>query len=140
MQTAHLSRYTTIIKAPVEKVWDALTNPEIIQQYLFGSHQETDWKVGSPVIWTGEYEGTTYTDKGTVLEYIPNQRLAFSYLSSWSGKEDLPENYLEVSYTVKPVNEGTELTIVQSNYDEEKVKHSENNWAMVIDGLKKIVE
>ncbi len=140
MQTNHQSRYQTIIKAPVEKVWKALTNPEMVKQYFFGSNQETDWKVGSPILWTGEYEGITYVDKGVVLEFLPNEKLSYSYLSSWSGLEDKPENYLWVSYEIKPTDIGTELIIIQSNYDEEKVKHSAENWAVVIDGLKKLVE
>ncbi|TXJ22482.1 MAG: SRPBCC domain-containing protein [Chitinophagaceae bacterium] len=120
--------------------WDALINPEMVKQYFFGSHQDTNWIVGSPVLWTGEYEGETYVDKGIVLEFLPNEKLSYSYLSSWSGLEDKPENYLSVSYEVNPVETGTQLTITQSNYDEEKAKHSADNWATVIDGLKKIVE
>lgn len=140
MQTNHQSKYKIIIKAPIEKVWDALTNPEVVKQYFFGSNQETDWKVGNPIIWTGEFEGTTYVDKGIVLEFLPNENLSFSYLSSWSGLEDKPENYLLVSYDVKSTETGTELIITQSNYDEEKAKHSTENWAVVIEGLKKLVE
>lgn len=140
MQANHLSTYQTVVNAPIEKVWDALTNREIVKQYFFGSDQVTDWKVGSPILWTGEYEGTTYTDKGTVLEFVPNEKLVFSYLSSWANREDKPENYLRVSYEVKPVESGTALTITQTNYDEEKVRHSAENWAAVIDGLKKLVE
>lgn len=91
-------------------------------------------------MWTGEYEGTTYVDKGEVLEFAPNQKLSYSYLSSWAGLEDRPEHYLWVSYEVAPVEGGTLLTIKQSNYDEDKAKHSAANWATVIDGLKKLVE
>src|SRR5690606_2366800 len=58
----------------------------------------------------------------------------------WSGVEDKPENYLQVTYEVKPVEDGTELTITQTNYDEEKAKHSAANWAAVIDEMKKIIE
>ena len=112
----------------------------MVKQYFFGSNQETDWNVGSKILWTGEYEGTTYVDKGIVLEFLPNKKLSYSYLSSWSGLDDKPENYLLVIYEVKPVEVGTELTIIQSNYDEDKAKHSAENWATVIDGLKKIVE
>lgn len=140
MKTDHQSKYQTLIKAPVEKVWDALTKPELVKQYFFGSNQETDWNVGSKIVWTGEYEGTTYIDKGVVLEFWPHRKLSFSYLSSWSGLEDRPENYLLVTYEVKSVEGGTELTITQTNYDEEKAKHSAENWAIVIDGLKKLVE
>jgi uncharacterized protein YndB with AHSA1/START domain len=140
MQTNHQATYQTIVKAPVDKVWHALTNAEIVKQYFFGSNQETDWKVGSQILWTGEYEGTKYVDKGVVLEYVPNQKLSYSYLSSWGGHEDKPENYLVVTYEVREVETGTELTIAQTNYNEEKAKHSAENWGVVIDGLKKIVE
>lgn len=140
MQTRHQTKYQTIIKAPVEKVWDALTNPEMVRKYFFDSNLETDWKVGSPIIWTGEYEGKKYMDKGQVLEFLPNEKLSFSYLSSWSGLEDKTENYLFVSYSIRPADIGTELTIIQSNYDEEKAKHSADNWAAVINALKKLVE
>ena len=74
----------------------------MVKQYFFGSNQKTDWKVGSQIIWTGEYEGTTYVDKGVVLEYLPNEKLSYSYLSSLSGLEDKSENYLLVAYEVKP--------------------------------------
>lgn len=61
-------------------------------------------------------------------------------MSSWSGLDDKPENYLLISYEVAQTESGTELFITQSNYDEEKAKHSSENWAIVIDGLKKLVE
>lgn len=140
MQTAHKSFYKTTIHAPVAKVWEALTKREIVKQYFFGSDMVTDWKVGSPIYFRGEYEGKSYEDKGEVLEYTPNEFLAFSYLSNWSGLPDVPENYLLINYSVREVEGGTELTITQTNYDEEKAKHSEENWKIVIDGLKRIVE
>ncbi len=140
MQTEFQTQYKTTINAPLEKVWEALTNPEIVKQYFFETDLITDWKVGNAIIFQGEWEGQTYQDKGEVLEFEQNKRLAFSYLSNWSGKEDKPENYLWVCYEVEPDGLKTELTIHQSNYDEERAKHSEENWASVIDGMKKIVE
>lgn len=140
MITGNLSTYKTTINASIEKVWDALINPEIVKEYFFGSSQNTDWEIGSSIQWTGEYEGTKYIDKGRVLEFVPNNKLSYSYLSSWSGLDDKPENYLLVTYEVKTIESGTELTITQSNYDEEKAKHSVENWAIVIAGLKKLVE
>ncbi len=140
MQKNHLATYTTVVKAPVEKVWDALTNPEMVKKYFFGSDLDTDWKVGSPIFWRGDYEGKGYVDKGHVLEYEANRRLSFSYLSSWAQMEDKPENYLMVIYEVSPVEEGTRLVITQSNYDAERARHSEINWASVMEGMKKLVE
>jgi uncharacterized protein YndB with AHSA1/START domain len=140
MQTNHLTNYRTVIKAPVTKVWEALTDPAIVKRYFFGSNLETDWKVGSPLYFKGEYDGKSYRDKGVVQEFIPYKKLSYTYLSDWSGLQDTPENYLLVTYTVNEVPEGTELTVSQTNYDKEKAEHSEANWKSVIDGLKQIVE
>lgn len=140
MQANFQSNYRTIINAPIDKVWNALTNPAIVKQYFFGSHLVTDWNVGNPIYFQGEWEGKPYQDKGIIQEYTPQQSLSFTYLSNWSGLPDIPENYLLVSYTVKPVHDHTELTITQTNYDEERARHSEENWASVVDGLKKLVE
>ena len=41
--------YTTFVRAPIERVWDALTNPEMTKQYFFGTTVECDWEVGSPL-------------------------------------------------------------------------------------------
>lgn len=140
MQTHFKFHYKTVINAPLEKVWDALTNPEIVKQYFFGTELLTNWEIGSDIVFQGEWEGQKYKDPGKVLEYSHNEKLAYSYLSNWSGKEDKPENYLWVCYEVKPIDNGTELTISQTNYDEERAKHSETNWASLIDGMKKIIE
>lgn len=139
MQTHFKIHYKTVINAPLEKVWDALTNPEIVKQYFFGTELLTNWEIGSDIVFQGEWEGQKYKDPGKVLEYSHNEKLAYSYLSNWSGKEDKPENYLWVCYEVKPIDNGTELTISQTNYDEERAKHSETNWASLIDGMKKII-
>lgn len=140
MQTDFKTHYSTTVKAPVEKVWQALTEPSIVKRYFFGTELITDWQVGKPIIFQGEWEGQPYRDKGEVLEYEHNRKLSYSYLSSWSGKEDLPENYLWVSYEVEEEGDLTKLTIHQSNYDQERADHSEGNWASLMDEMKKIVE
>ena len=130
-----------IIKASLAKVWHALTDPETIKKYLFGTNTFTDWKVGSPIYFRGEWEGKSYEDKGVILEIIPEKILKYSYWSSMSGTEDKPENYQVVSYLVKPIEEQTELTIVQEGSKSEKTKnHTEQNWKTIMDGLKTIVE
>jgi uncharacterized protein YndB with AHSA1/START domain len=140
MVTTHKIEYTTVIAAPVEKVWEALTQPELVKQYFFGTQLITDWRVGGPISFVGEWEGQTYEDKGQILEYEPNKRLAYSYLSSWSGKEDKPENYLWVCYQTEPAGQTTRLSIHQSNYDKDKAEHSKQGSKSIIDGLKGIVE
>ena len=140
MQKGHIAEYKAKINAPIDKVWDALTKPELVKQYLFGSNLKTSWIVGEKISWTGEFNGQDFEDKGVVLEFEPKKRLVYSYLSSWSGLEDIPENYLFVRNEVTEKNGVTELIITQSNYDEEKATHSQKNWEVVVNEIKKMLE
>lgn len=140
MITNFIATYKTVINAQIENVWDALTNTEIVKLYFFGTIQETTWEIGSPISWKGDYDGIKYHDKGIVLEFNPNNNLKYSYLSSFSGMEDLPENYLLVEYVLKKRGNKTELTINQANYNKEKQKESLENWEYLLNDLKKVVE
>lgn len=92
------------VNALPAKVWDALTNPEIIKKYLFGTETLTDWKVGSEIIFQGEYgekKEHTYRDKGVIMQNVPNKLLSYSYWSGFSGLEDSPQNYSLITYNLK---------------------------------------
>ncbi|HMG68235.1 MAG TPA: SRPBCC domain-containing protein [Chitinophagaceae bacterium] len=129
------------IKAPVSKVWDALTKPEIIKQYFFGTDTITTWEVGSPIAFKGEYKGKSYQDKGTILGMEKNKLIKYSYWSSMSGIEDKPENYVIVTYELSGNDNNVNLTITQENIPDEKMKeHSVENWKKVMEGLKNVVE
>ncbi len=135
------AKVSTIINAPVSTVWEAITKPEIIKQYFFGTDTITDWKVGGPIKFKGEWEGKTYEDKGTVLKFEPNKMLQYDYWSSMSGIEDKPENYVRISYIVSGEKNKTTLTISQENIPDEKTKeHSEQNWKKVLNSLKTLLE
>ncbi|MBS1647662.1 MAG: SRPBCC domain-containing protein [Bacteroidetes bacterium] len=139
MQTQFKTQYKALLDASIERVWQALTDATLLKQYFFGTQLITSWQVGSEIIFQGEWQGQAYKDKGIVLEYEPHKKAAYSYLSSWSGKEDKPENYLWVCYEIKSTGHQTELTISQTNYDEEAAKHSANSWASLIEEMKKIL-
>ncbi len=131
----------TKINASLAEVWDALTNPEIIKQYFFGTDTKTDWKVGNPITFSGTWEGKAYKDKGTVLGFEKNKVIKYNYWSSMSGIEDKPENYVIITYELSGVDGNVDLTITQENIPDEKMKdHSDENWKMVVNGLKKVVE
>ena len=141
MEQRLVSRSNTIINAPVNKVWEALTNPALIKEYLFGTNTITDWKKGSPITYEGEWEGKTYKDKGVIVDIIPEKLLHTTYWSSMGGKEDKPENYNNVLYEVKPQGGGTLITISQDNIaDEKQLEHVNQNWGMVLDKMKKMLE
>ena len=88
----------------------------------------------------GEWEGKPYEDKGTVLEFEPEKLLRYSYWSNFSGEPDILENYHIVSYILKKGDVKTLLTITQSCKTEEAREHSEKNWKMVLDTMKKMLE
>ncbi len=136
-----IGRVSIIINAPTSKVWQALTNPEIIKQYFFGTDTVTDWKIGSPIIFKGEWQGKKYQDKGTILNFEPNKQIKYSYWSSMSGTEDRPENYANVTYDVSENSNGTMVTITQDNIPTEKSKEqSEQHWGKVLADLKTLME
>lgn len=141
MSGNYLAKTSININAPREKVWEALTNPQLIKQYLFGTEVATDWQVGSPITYKGTWEGKAYEDKGVVLENEPGKLLVSTFWSSLSGVPDLPENYQTVRYELSSENGGTRLILTQDNNDsEESAQHSEQNWNMVLEGLKKLLE
>jgi len=138
----HLTATASItLNATPERVWKALTTPSEIKQYLFGTDAHSDFKKGSAITYTGEWEGKKYEDKGMIIESIPNALLHTTYFSSMTGKEDKPENYANVYYRLEQTGKQTVLTITQDNNADEKSRdHSQANWHMVLQGLKKVVE
>jgi len=141
MNNKFTARATTTIRAPVSKVWQALINPEIIKQYLFNTEVISDWMVGSPIIYRGEWEGKAFEDKGEVIKIEPEKMLMSTHWSPLSGVPDKPENYHTVTYTLSDQGNSTEVVITQDNNStEEEKEHSEQNWKTVLDNMKKLLE
>lgn len=141
MNNKFTAKATTTIHAPASKVWQALVNPEIIRQYLFNTEVVSDWKVGSPITYKGEWEGKAFEDKGEILEMEPETLLKSTHWSPLSGVPDSPENYHTVTYRLSDRGDSTEVTITQdNNATEEEKAHSEKNWETVLAGMKKLLE
>ena len=134
-----MARVSITLAAPVERAWDALTRPELIKQYFFGTETETDWRPGSPIYFRGTWQGKAYEDKGKVLEFKKLQRISFSHWSSFSGKPDLPENYQAITYELRTESGSTVVTVNQDCSEQER-EHCETNWKTVLAGLKKLVK
>lgn len=103
-----------IIATP-SKVWSVLTDPDKIMLYT-GSIAQTDWKVNSPITWSGEMQGAPFENKGEVLENNPSSLLRYTFWTGMGGDADLPENYSEVTYTLDLLDNNTvELTYLRTN-------------------------
>jgi uncharacterized protein YndB with AHSA1/START domain len=139
--TGRVATAETEIRAPRSKVWRALTDPDQIRKYMFGSTVETDWKPGSRITWKGEYEGKRYEDKGEILEVVEERRLKVSHFSPLSGEEDAPENYHTLLYELEEDDGTTHVSLSQdNNRSEEAAEHSRANWEKLLAGLKQVVE
>jgi uncharacterized protein YndB with AHSA1/START domain len=130
-----------VFNVPKAKVWQGLTDPKIVEQYFFGTQQKSDYVVGSPITFTGEWDGHKYEDKGTILAITPGEYLQYNYWSSMGGTEDKPENYGNISYKLSEKDGKTVLDITQDNLKDEAAKeHSEKNWQMLMEELRKLLE
>jgi uncharacterized protein YndB with AHSA1/START domain len=129
------------IDAPPSKVWRALTDPDQIQRYMFGSRVETDWKPGSRIIWKGEHDGKPYEDRGEILDVVKDRRLAVTHFSPLSGRADAPENYHTLVYELEEDGGKTHVSLSQDNNPtEEAAEHSRANWEKMLAALKELVE
>jgi uncharacterized protein YndB with AHSA1/START domain len=141
MAANFIARAETLINASPEKVWKSLTQPELIKEYLFGTETKTDWRTGSTIEFSGNYEGKTYHDKGILQQVLPQKLLQYTYHSSMSGLEDKPENYFNVTYELEEENGKTRLTLTCENLpDEEGRIHAEKNWKGVLQKIKEVTE
>jgi uncharacterized protein YndB with AHSA1/START domain len=129
------------IHAPASSVWAVLTDPEKIRQFLFGTEVISDWKIGNPIVFQGEYQGSTYTDKGLVTDLQINSLLAYDYWSGFSGLEDIPENYSHVRFHLKDDGDFTMLTLTQSGFSAENARdHSESAWKGILEKIRDLAE
>ena len=136
-----IARASIKINASTDKVWDALVNPQVIKQYMFGTQVVSDWKEGSQIVWKGEWQGKSYEDKGVILQLKPGHTIQYSHFSPLSGLPDKPENYHKV--TIELSNSVTETLVSLSqdnNSTEQDREHSEQNWGMMLIAMKKLLE
>ncbi|MEA2551153.1 MAG: hypothetical protein QOE25_922 [Actinomycetota bacterium] len=142
MTASFVAEKEITVNAPVDTVWQALTDPALVKQYMHSTNMETDWIVGHPITWKGEWKGESYEDKGTVLTVEARKLLVYTHWSPMGGSEDKPENYHTVTFELADGGQQTVLTLKQDNNatQEEADTMAENNWGPVLDGLKAIVE
>ena len=108
---------------------------------------QTDWKVGSPILFRGEWNGQTFEDKGEIVTFEPERELAYSHFSPMMGKPDEPENYHLVDITLdggRRHHDGDARAVEpHRRRDRRGPRHREQfeqNWQQMLDGLRDTVE
>ena len=127
--------YVTKIRTTPAKLWEALTNPDFIEQYWFGCRNISSWKEGDPI------EGLTpegeLSWKGTILKSVPESEVVFSF--DHLGGE--PPS--RVSFRIEPVGAAEmQLTVIHDDFPEVSAVRDRvsNGWPSIVEGIKCLLE
>lgn len=136
---------TIEINAPSFKVWEALTDPELMKQWMADSETEinirTDWTVRSPILMYGKLHRIKFENTGRVLQFDPGKVLEYNHLSSLSRLPDEVKNYSIIEFRLEPIENQTSLTLTLSNFPTEAIlKHLVFYWNVTLEILKKMIE
>ncbi len=131
--------------APLNAVWKALTEPELMKSWMSDSEIEivTTWEVGSPIVINvqGISYKTSFKNTGIVLQFLKDRVLEYSHLSSLSRLPDEAENYTLIRFTLQQQEDHTLLELNLSNFPTEShYKHIDFYWAVTLEVLKRFVE
>jgi hypothetical protein len=75
----------------------------------------TTWEPGTPIIFRNEWDGHTFEQKGTVLEFTPESRVRYSLFFPRPDLQDIPEHYFFMTYELSESGEATSLLIRQED-------------------------
>jgi len=133
--------------ATKEKIWDLLTNPVITKEYMFGCEVISDWKVGDSIIWKGitEDRKEIIYVKGSIIEVKQGRKVTFTMFDPNMKLDDIPENYLNLTYELEEKGNSTILKLTQGNFasvadGKKRYEESLKGWEMVIPIMKQIAE
>lgn len=128
--------YVTYIATTPEKLWEAITNPDLTQQY-WGCRNVSDWNVGSQWEHQRPDESRIVDVVGTIVESEPGKRLVFT----WAAPGD-EGNYSTVTFDFEK-REGETVAVTLTNddiKDEAELKETAIGWAQVLSNLKTFLE
>jgi len=121
---------TYTIKAPVSKVWQALTDAARIEQWGAGPAQMNPTEGGEFSLWDGDIHGTN-------TKVVPDTLLE----QDWYG-HDNPERCYKVTYTLKAVDGNTTaVALVQADVPDDEAQDFEDGWRdYYFDPIKELLE
>src|SRR5262252_8353132 len=98
--------YVVYIRTTPERLWSALTGPDFMKQYWFGTHFQTDWKSGSA--WQMVRPDGTVTDNGEIVEVDPPKRLVLKWRNEFRP-ELKAEGYARCTFDLEPMEGAVKL-------------------------------
>jgi uncharacterized protein YndB with AHSA1/START domain len=130
--------YEIFIKTTPERLWEAITDPEMRAKYSFGVAINSDWTTGSE--YTAGVPGTIDIATGENLEVDPPRRLVQTFTALWSDEvKALGES--RVTWEIEPVGDDScRLTVVHDRLAKGASPELYGGWMMVLSGLKTLLE
>jgi uncharacterized protein YndB with AHSA1/START domain len=126
------------IRTTPERLWKAITDPEIRSKYNFGSRLTSDWTPGSR--YEMSHPGTTgLLGEGKNLEVDPPRRLVQSMVALWS--DDVKrEGTSRVTWEIEPIGDSCRLTVTHDQLRDDANDELYGGWPMILSGLKTWLE
>jgi uncharacterized protein YndB with AHSA1/START domain len=124
------------IKTTPERLWDAITNPELRAQYNFGVAVSSDYTAGSPFSGTGRGNPVF---EGENLLVDPPRKLVQSYRALWSD-DVKSEGTSRVTWEISPVGDSCRLLVTHDELREGANPELYGGWPMILSGLKTLLE
>lgn len=130
------------IRTTPERLWEAITNPDLRRKYNFGVGVESTWEPGSS--WEGVAGEETIGPgmrivEGENLEVDPPHRLVQSFRAVWSD-EAKAEGTSRVTWEIEQVGDSCRLTLTHDQLPEDAREELYGGWPMVLSGLKTLLE
>ncbi|MEJ8810660.1 SRPBCC family protein [Variovorax ureilyticus] len=131
--------YVTYIRSTPEKVFEALTKPEMTRRY-WGHENVSDWKPGSTWEHVRANEQRTVNIVGKVVEASPPSRLVISWASPSEAAD--PDSYSRVTFEVEPWEDTVRLTVTHDELEtgSAMAKGVTQGWPIVLSSLKSLLE
>lgn len=126
------------IKTTPERLWEAITDPDIRARYNFGARLESDWTEGSPFRMTSP-TADGLLGKGINLEIDPPRRLVQSMVALW-GEDVKAEGTSRVTWEIEPVGDSCRLTVTHDQLRDGANEQLYGGWPMILSGLKTWLE
>ena len=137
LETTMEKVFEIYIRTSPERLWEAITDPEIRSKYNFGARVITDWKVGS------RFEMDSpggLLGEGEILESDPPRRLVHSMIALW-GEDVKSEGTSRVTWEITPIGDDScRLTVVHDQLREGANDQLYGGWPMILSGLKTWLE
>ncbi len=126
------------IRTTPERLWEAITDPEIRSKYNFGARIDSEWTPGSRLEMSAPNPGVLLGE-GEVLEADPPRRLVHTMTALWS--EDVKrEGSSRVTWTIEPVGDSCHLTLTHDQLSDGANAELFGGWPMILSGLKTWLE